>query len=283
MRTSALRNSASLPNTALVTWSPQAIPDCPTIFHEIATACVGAVRTSGKRAVAGDPDAVHTMRIALTKLRAATLFFQPWISAAEWQLLNKELDWLNSALGKARNLDVTIEYSTRRRYRHWAAQCRRKLLRLQDKAHRQLARKLCSTRYSSLMLELDRLLKQYPSPEDSKGAPLDRVSDFCEKRLHTWRDDLSRQGRHVSTLGCKQQHRFRIQSKTYRYTVESLLRLNIPLSREDFSYCEIAKRVHKALGDLRDLRRLRRSVGSRPPHYRQHRRKLEKRIERLLR
>src|SRR6478736_9283007 len=94
MRTSALRNSASLPNTALVTWSPQAIPDCPTIFHEIATACVGAVRTSGKRAVAGDPDAVHTMRIALTKLRAATLFFQPWISAAEWQLLNKELDWL---------------------------------------------------------------------------------------------------------------------------------------------------------------------------------------------
>lgn len=283
MRTSALRDSAALPNTALVTWSPQAAPDCPTIFRKIAKTCVRAVRTNQQRAAGGDPDAVHTMRIGLTKLRAATLFFQPWISAAEWQPLNKELDWLNSALGTARNLDVTIEYSKRPRYRRWAARSRRKLLRSQDKAHRQLARKLCSTRYSSLMSEIDRLLKKSSSPKDSEAAPLTSASDFCEKRLRTWRNELSGQGRHVSTLGRKQQHRLRIQSKNYRYVAESLLRLNIPLSREDFSYCETAKQVHKALGDLRDLRRLRRSIGSRPPHYRKHRRKLEKHIERLLR
>ncbi|MDE2467516.1 MAG: CHAD domain-containing protein [Bradyrhizobium sp.] len=264
-----------------MTWSQDG-PDCSAIFRKIAKACVHAVRTNRQRAVGGDPDAVHTMRIGLTKLRAATLFFEPWISAAEWQLLDKELDWLNSALGKARNLDVTIEYSKRRRYRHWAAQSRRKLLRSHDKVHRQLVRKLCSARYNGLMLELDRLLGKRRSPKDSEAAPLEGVSTFCEKRLRTWRDELSRQGRHVCTFGAKRQHRLRIQSKNYRYAVESLLRLNIPLSLEDFSYCEIAKQVHKALGDLRDLRRLRRSIGSRPPQYRKHRRKLERRIERLL-
>jgi CHAD domain-containing protein len=223
------------------------------------------------------------MRIELTKFRAVALFFQPWIAEEEWQPLNKELDWLNSMLGKARNIDVTIEYARRKPYRHWVGRSRGALLRSQGKAHRQLAQALASARYRRLISEADRWLKKTHSAGETNAPPPNHVSEFCEKRLRTWRNELSRQGRRINALGHKEQHRLRIQSKNYRYVVESLLDLNVPLSREDFTFRDNAKRMHHVLGDLRDLRRLRRSIGRRPPHYRKHRRKLKRRIERLFR
>jgi len=283
MRAGSLRDAAAASSTAPVAWPPRAALDCPAIFRNIAQDCLRAMRTHRRKAVAGDPDAVHTMRIELTRFRAAALFFQPWIAEDEWQPLNKELDWLNSMLGRARNVDVTVEYAARKRYRHWVGRSRCALLRSQGDAHRQVAKALRSARYSRLILELDRWLRSPLSPGDGKTPPPNHVNDFCEKRLRSWRAELSRQGRRVGSLGRTQQHRLRIQGKNYRYVVESLLDLNVPLSRADFTFCDIAKRMHQALGDLRDLRRLRRSIGGRPPHYRKRRRKLKRRIERLFR
>jgi CHAD domain-containing protein len=108
---------------------------------------------------------------------------------------------------------------------------------------------------------------------------LDQVDVYCDDRLREWRDNISGQGRHIRTLRRKPLNRFRIQSKNYRYVVESLLNLDIRVSREDFSFCETAKRVHQALGELRDLRQLSKAVGRWPPHYRKRRRKLIQRVE----
>jgi CHAD domain-containing protein len=282
MRTSALRDTTASPSTDLVARPSRIMPDCSAIFREIAKDCVRAIRTNRQRAIAGDPEAVHTMRIELTRLRAAALFFQPWIPGTAWQPLNKELDWLNSVLGKARNLDVTIQYAERKRYQHWAKASRRELVRSQENAHRQLAKELRLARYNRLISELDRWLKRCPSRDAKKASALNHVNEFCEKRLRAWRDELSNQGRHVGTIGRKQQHQLRIQSKNYRYVVESLLNLNVPLSREDFAFCETAKDIHQALGDLRDLRRLRKSVCRRPPRYRKQTRKLKRRVKRMF-
>jgi CHAD domain-containing protein len=282
MRTSALRDTTATSSAASVTWPPRAALDCPSIFRKIAQDRLHEIRANHQQAVAGDPEAVHTMRIELTRFRAAVLFFQPWIAEDEWQPLNKELDWLNSMLGRARNVDVTVEYAARKRYRHWVGRSRGVLLRSQGSAHHQVAKALRSARYNHLILELDCWLK-HPSPGDGKAPSPDHVNDFCEKRLRSWRAELSQQGRRVGSLGRTQQHRLRIQGKNYRYVVESLLDLNVPLSREDFTFCDIAKRMHQALGDLRDLRLLRRSIGGRPPHYWKRRRKLKRRIERLFR
>jgi CHAD domain-containing protein len=108
---------------------------------------------------------------------------------------------------------------------------------------------------------------------------LDQVDVYCDDRLREWRDNISGQGQHIRTLRRKPLHRLRIQSKNYRYVVESLLNLDIRVSREDFSFCETAKRVHQALGELRDLRQLSKAVGRWPPHYRKRRRKLIQRVE----
>jgi CHAD domain-containing protein len=77
-------------------------------FQHLAAGCSRGMKSSRDSALAGDPKAIHRMRIELTKLRAAVLFFSPMVDDAEWSRINDNLRWLNSALGKARDNDVTM-------------------------------------------------------------------------------------------------------------------------------------------------------------------------------
>jgi CHAD domain-containing protein len=283
MRTSSLRGS-----TALLGVEPTAFPiegtrDCAIILQEIARRSVRAIGISRQAAIAGDPDAIHKMRIELTKVRAAALFFRPWLFGDEWQRIDKELDWLNSVLGRARNRDVTVEYAERKPYRRWAGSSRRKLQRRRGEAHGRLTGELRSSRYIRLMSEVDRWLKTIQPREDRHTARSGHIDHYCEQQLRTWRQELFSQGRHINGLGRKQLHQLRIQSKDYRYVVESLLDLDVPLSREDLTFCETAKRVQQSLGDLRDLKRLRRSIGRRPPHFQKRKRRLMQHVEQTFR
>jgi hypothetical protein len=78
--------------------------DCQTAFQKVATDCVHLIERNRRSAIAADPEAIHAMRVELTRLRAAV----------------RELRWLNSALGNARDRDVTANYTRRKRYRGWA-------------------------------------------------------------------------------------------------------------------------------------------------------------------
>jgi hypothetical protein len=140
-------------------------------------------------------------------------------------------------------------------------------------------KKLGSARYNDLTSELNHWVSSRPSRHNNQASRCDRVDDYCDERLRQWRDEISGQVRHIRAFRRKRQHQLRIQSKNYYYMVDALLNLDIPVSREDFSFYETAKRVHQTLGDLRDLRRLCKAVGRRPPHCRKRRRKLLRRVE----
>lgn len=253
------------------------------IFRKIVKRSARAIEEGRKLAIADDTDAIHAMRIELTRVRAATAFFEDWIADAEWRAISNELTWLNAALGKARNCDVTVQYADERRYRRWARHSRRRLLRSQNKAHRRLAAELRSTRYGRLMSALHLWLEKHTFQHSKYELRPDGDHDYCEEQLRVWREKLCRRGRHIGALGRKQQHLIRIQSKYYRYMVDSLLRLDMTVSREDFVFSEVLKEVHQDLGELRDLRRLRKSVGTPPPHYRRRKRELISRVERSFR
>lgn len=258
-------------------------PDCRTTFQQIAERCIKAIEVNQAQAASGDPEAIHAMRIELTWLRAARRFFSPIINDTAWAGIDRQLRWLNSVLGRARNCDVLMQYAGRKRYRGWARHSRRDMLRSQGKAHRRLARKLGSARYNRMTSELKDWISNPPSPHIRQAPQFDQVDLYCDERLREWRDEISRQGRHIGALGRTALHRLRIHSKHYRYMVEALLALDIPISREGVAFCETAKQVHQALGDLRDLRRLRKSVGRRPPHYRKRKRKLIRQAEHSFR
>src|SRR3954471_8565327 len=80
--------------------------DCAAAFQKIAQDCVAKLRLHHSSACAGDAEAVHQIRVAITRLRAAVSFFGAITVDAEWRRLKKELAWLNGSLGAARDSDV---------------------------------------------------------------------------------------------------------------------------------------------------------------------------------
>jgi inorganic triphosphatase YgiF len=99
--------------------------DCATAFQTIAPDSVAGIRERHTGACAGDAEAVHQIRVDITRLRAAVAFFAPVAADADWRRLKKEISWLNASLGAARDSDVMTDYAHRKKYRNglraWSA------------------------------------------------------------------------------------------------------------------------------------------------------------------
>src|ERR1700687_6188540 len=82
---------------------------CDTAFRVVARRYLGDLTANHEATCEGDPGALHQMRIALTRLRTAILFFSPMVADNQRTQLRDELKWLNARLGTVRDLDVAIE------------------------------------------------------------------------------------------------------------------------------------------------------------------------------
>ena len=82
---------------------------CDTAFRVVARRYLADLTANHDATCRGDPVALHRMRIALTHLRTAILFFSPMVADATRTRIRAELKWLNAHLGVMRDLDVAIE------------------------------------------------------------------------------------------------------------------------------------------------------------------------------
>ncbi|MFL6825069.1 MAG: CHAD domain-containing protein, partial [Bradyrhizobium sp.] len=85
---------------------------CDTAFRVIARRYLEDLTNNHTATCKGDPGALHRMRIALTHLRTAILFFSPMLADSQQTKITDELKWLNAQLGTVRDLDVAIERLT---------------------------------------------------------------------------------------------------------------------------------------------------------------------------
>src|SRR5947209_8894538 len=90
---------------------------CAAAFRRLATGCLAEIAVNQHAAGLGQVDAVHRMRVGITRLRAAVSFFAPMTADPTWPALKEELRWLNRALGSARDVDVVVENLRHQRYR----------------------------------------------------------------------------------------------------------------------------------------------------------------------
>jgi CHAD domain-containing protein len=265
-------------------------PDCATAFQEIARHCVATVKMhhDGACACAGDAEAVHQIRVAFTRFRAAVSFFAPMTADAEWRHLKREIAWLNASLGAARDSDVMVAYARRKRYRAWAERrTGQGLDQRQARDHRRLTRCLESRRFQGLIEAIAGWIERGPWlrrwERNGQDKPAKPLKAYCDRELNRWRRRLIRKGRHLETLRASRRHRLRIRSKRFRYMLEALTEIVPIRDRDQFRHVHRpAKRLQRALGDLRDFKRLARlgvsaedgSPGKDPPRYRRHRKRL---------
>src|ERR1700737_4689197 len=77
---------------------------CDTAFRVVARRHLENLRANQEATCNGDPTALHQMRIALTHLRTAILFFSPMVDDAIRNEIRDALKWLNTELGAVRDL-----------------------------------------------------------------------------------------------------------------------------------------------------------------------------------
>jgi CHAD domain-containing protein len=263
--------------------------DCATAFQKIALDCVAKVRLHHSSACAGDADAVHQIRVAITRLRAAVSFFAPITVDEEWRRLKKELTWLNASLGAARDSDVVVEYADRKRYRAWAQRMVGPDIDVhQARDHRRMVRCLRSLRFHDLIEAISDWIVGGPWlrrwERKMSRKPVRPLKAYSERELNRWRQQLIRNGRRLKTLNASDRHRLRIRAKRFRYMLEALTGIVPVLDHGEFHRVHRpAKRLQRTLGDLRDLKRFARPGLSAetdhpgkhwPPGYRRQRQKL---------
>jgi len=225
-----------------------------TAFRVIARRYIGDLTANHGATCKGDPDALHQMRIALTRLRTIIWFFSPMVTDSQRTKIRDELKWLNAHLGAARDLDVAIErlQATNKKqpqdepyYRAW-----------NDKRannHRVLARALQSTRYRRLMEDTSGWIENGPwSVKRGKQAAKERavpVAEYSAEKLARRLEKLLKKSRHLLKMDAEKRHRLRLSNKKLSYSIEAFEDL--------FS----DKRFARLQAGLKPLRKAQRSLG----------------------
>lgn len=244
--------------------SPHGPLSCARAFRLIAHDCLEQIERNHGLSCRGSPDALHRMRIAFTKLAAARKFFSAMVAGDDWRAIKHELAWLNRVLGAARDSDValasidTMPASARRRID------RQEIAKEAAKGHASVTRALQSKRYRRLVTDIHAWVDagSWSGSTDAAARKLRKtpLQRYAPLRLKTWSDRFAQCD--MATAKNKEQHRMRIMAKRFRYMAEALAKSGLEASGKTVRRARAARQLQRSLGDLRDQRRIRRSIGA---------------------
>ncbi len=208
-----------------------------------------------------DSEGVHQMRVALRRLRSALDIFSPILPPSWLETLIADLRWLNTPLGKRRDLDVFVEETLQPlRAAEPAIKGLEHLQTLLD-ARRQAAQEallsaLASPRATQWLLRLQRLAAASEAealalldPAQHEAA-LQPAIAFAAATLRQRRRKLKKLGERHGELSVPELHRLRIRAKKLRYATE-FFRYLFAKKPVKFSAMALA-RLQDTLGALND-------------------------------
>ncbi len=231
---------------------------CDTAFRLVARQFLADLTANHDATCQGSATALHQMRIALTRLRAAISFFAPMIDDPKRTQISAELKWLHRHLGVVRDIDVAIEYlkasdkqapPASTDYRSWNSR--------RAESHRHLARALRSAKYRRLIESISGWVESGPwSTREGRQAVQRRaapIAAYGARKLARWQEKLLRKSRKLQEMDVKKRHRLRLLNKKVCYSIEFLEDLH---SDKRFSKQPAAlkylRKVQKSLGRLND-------------------------------
>ena len=171
-----------------------------------------------------DIEALHDMRVAARRMRAALSAFRLYLPPA-WIRLREQLGWVAAALGEVRDLDVQIE-----RMAEWraesgeasAAALNRVEAVLQQRravARRKMLFALNSRRYEGMTLRMSATLRRGPGNRPLEGKLL--VTEVAPLIVRKRQRRLSKMGGAINAQSpAEAYHLLRIDGKKLRYACE---------------------------------------------------------------
>jgi triphosphatase len=251
-------------------------------FQIIARACLYQLAANEAAVLGNDSEAVHQMRIALRRLRAAISVFKDILDGAETPAMKSELKWLTEELGPARELDVFMKRVNMGAKANGANKLglnaiiedfSKRRARALDQARQAVA----SSRFRKLMLDISAWIEigDWIRKDDELSCTLrDRpVADAAAEVLSRRRRKIRKAGKRLAALEARPRHKLRIKGKKLRYATEffaSVFPGKKPARRRDKFVVKL-KELQDALGVLNDinvhegLMRNKLREGQRPP------------------
>jgi CHAD domain-containing protein len=231
---------------------------CDTTFRVVARRCLSDLTAHHEATCKGDPAALYRMRVALTRLRTAILFFSPMVADSQRTQIRQELKWLNGHLGAVRDLDVAIKRlkaAGKRRpqavahYRFWNGK--------RADAHRLLARVLRSARYRRLVKSTSDWIDNGPwcikAGTQFAGKRASPIVIYSAGKLTRWREKLLKKYRKLPKMSTRKRHRLRLLNKKLCYSIEFFEGL---FADKGFAKQQAAlkylRRAKRSLGQLND-------------------------------
>jgi CHAD domain-containing protein len=231
---------------------------CEAAFRAAATHYLRQLTAQHEATAAGDAEALHAMRVAMTRLRTTISLFSPMIEGDQQMRLAAELKWLRAHLGIVRDLDVALERLAKiktaindRPWKQERAACQRHLTRaLRSPRYRRLVRDL-----TAWIENGDWSRKRSKKAAGRRAQPAD---EYCADKLQEWRKKLLKKSRKLKELGTRKRHRVRLANKRLSYAIEAAEKL-APSS--EAPACEamlkVLRKAQKSLGQLNDNERRR--------------------------
>lgn len=215
-------------------------------FSVIAHSCLRHFRLNEDLIVERwDVSALHQGRVSMRRLRAALSLFGKTIVDSRLPDLKRDLRWFTSSLGDGRDIDVFLK-----RYQDRLSRSdRRKLRSAREAAYAIAHRAIDSDRFRTFVLSFLRWVDtgSWRCNRNARSA----VKPFAVRRLNRQWKKVRAGGLALDSLDEEQRHRFRIEVKKMRYSVEFFGSLFDRLKVRNFT--KLLEAMQDCLGDLNDL------------------------------
>ena len=174
-------------------------------------------------------NALHQMRVALRRLRAAISLFSVVVGDDRAGAIKTELRWLAQEFGPARDLDtLLVEVIKPLRKQHpnepGLVSISNMFARKRLKSYRQAQEAVQSARFRRLVLDTAEWVET--GPWSTSEDPVMRarrempIETYAAEQLSQRRKKIRRRGARIDSLNPEQLHRLRIQVKKARYATE---------------------------------------------------------------
>ena len=228
-------------------------------FRTVARQYLHGVTEKHRAACAGDAEAVHEMRIALTRLRTSIAFFSPMVNGDDQERISAQLKWLHAHLGIVRDLDVAVERLRKaggrpaemKVWKRERAACQRHLTRaLRSQRYRRLARDI-----SAWIEKGSWSTKRGKEALDIRLRP---IGEFSAERFKQWQKKLVKKSSKLEKVGAAKRHRVRLINKKLTYALDAIASL-VPDEAEPARQAALKqlRTAQKSLGQLNDDARYR--------------------------
>ena len=233
-------------------------------FTLVGRACLRHLVANVPAMLARDVTALHQMRVALRRLRAAMSLFSAVAGDDRAETIKAELRWLAKELGPARDLDTLIlEVIKPIRQRHQnepgLVSLGKMFSRQRLKCYRQVQTAVQSARFRRLVLDTAEWVEAGPwsrSEDALKRAHREMpIELFAAGQLSQRYKRIRRRGRRIDDLNPDQLHRLRIQVKKARYATDFFS--SVYHGKKSAKQCEKVKsslmQLQNSLGRLNDI------------------------------